>query len=326
MSTLQKTSNWARYTQLARDQYPKSGEALYGAHNFYLSQSGAGGGATGVFLFNSNAMDIITQPEPRITWRTIGGVLDYFIFLGPRPEDVVTQYVNLIGRPVMPPYWALGFHLSRFGYQTLDNLTAVHERNKAAGIPLDVQWTDIDMFDANNDFTYDRARFAGLPAFIERLHGEGRRFVPMFDCGISAGEKKPYLPYTEGLAMNVFVRNASGGVLVGKVWNTKSTVWPDFFHPNATAWWTRQFARYHKTIGFDGAWIDMNEPSNFFDGSDVGCPLDSALEQPQYTPGKDQPDKALRRHSLCATAQQAIGSHYNLHNLYGFSEAIVTNS
>jgi len=29
---------------------------------------------------------------------------------------------------------------------------------------------------------------------------------------------------------------------------------PDFLHPNATAWWQAQFARYMQTIAIDGAW------------------------------------------------------------------------
>ena len=44
------------------------------------------------------------------------------------------------------------------------------ERTLAAGIPLDVQWNDIDYMDKNNDFTYDPVRFGGLPQFVEDLH------------------------------------------------------------------------------------------------------------------------------------------------------------
>ena len=267
-SPFRKYTAWKRYTLFARDQWPLPDKALYGSHPFYLAidddgdaDKGSSAAVHGVFLFNSNAMDIITQPAPAITYRTIGGVLDFFLLLGPTAEEVLEQYHSLIGLPAMPPFWSLGFHLSRFGYQNLSNLERTYQRTKEAAIPYDVQWTDIDLFQANNDFTYDHQRFSGMPTFIEQLHSEGRRFVPMFDCGISAGESPPesYLPFKEGLEMDVFVRNSTDQLFIGRVWNSQGrTVWPDFTHPNATRYWTRQFAAYHQLIAFDGSWIDMN--------------------------------------------------------------------
>jgi lysosomal alpha-glucosidase len=112
--------------------------ALYGAHPFYLSME-EDGRSHGVLLFNSNAMDVILSPAPAITYRTIGGILDFSFFLGPSPKDVVAQYIELIGKPALPPYWALGFQLCKYGYGSLNRTKAVMERNIAAGIPLDVQ-------------------------------------------------------------------------------------------------------------------------------------------------------------------------------------------
>lgn len=57
--------------------------------------------------------DVLLQPLPAVTFRTIGGVLDFYWFTGPSPGEVVQQYVELVGKPAMPPYWSLGFHLCR---------------------------------------------------------------------------------------------------------------------------------------------------------------------------------------------------------------------
>jgi len=35
----------------------------------------------------------------------------------------------------MPPYWALGFHLCRYGYNSAENLKKVINRNRQLGIP-----------------------------------------------------------------------------------------------------------------------------------------------------------------------------------------------
>lgn len=70
-----------------------------------------------------------------MTFRTIGGALDFFIFLGPQPEDVVKQYTQLIGRPMIPPYYGLGFQLCKYGYQSVDEIKEVVNRTKQAKIP-----------------------------------------------------------------------------------------------------------------------------------------------------------------------------------------------
>ena len=75
------------------------------------------------------------QPLPAITFRTIGGVLDMYVFLGPKPDDVIQQYTAVIGRPLIPPYWSLGFHLCRYGYNSATNLKTVINRNRQLGIP-----------------------------------------------------------------------------------------------------------------------------------------------------------------------------------------------
>lgn len=88
----------------------------------------------------------------------------------------------------------------------------------------------------------------------------------------------------------------------------------------------------------------MNEPSNFLEGSTKGCPSTS-LENPPYTPGRNLSNAPLNHHrsdlrwdvflagvlggslkakTLCASAQQKLSSHYNLHSLYGLMEAKAT--
>lgn len=43
--------------------------------------------------------------------------------------------LQLIGRPAMTPYWALGFQLSRYGYQSDDEIANLYDAMVAAQIP-----------------------------------------------------------------------------------------------------------------------------------------------------------------------------------------------
>ena len=134
--------NSQRFGIFARDQPPQgSNENLYGTHPFYMGIEDDGQ-AFGVFIFNSNAQDYKLDEygidQSLLTYRTIGGILDIFLFAGPSPEEVIRQYQMVIQTPYMPPYWALGFQLCRYGYNTLENMKSAMERTLKANIPLDV--------------------------------------------------------------------------------------------------------------------------------------------------------------------------------------------
>ncbi|CAG0918268.1 unnamed protein product [Notodromas monacha] len=346
------STNWRKFTLFNHDRLPQEKLNLYGSHPFYLSMENTGR-SNGVFMFNSNAMgqycptlyfggsqlffffyslnplyygfvNVLIQPTPAITFRSIGGIMDMYFFLGPSPKDVIEQYTTLIGRPHMPPFWALGFHLCRFGWKKLSDSEDALARTLKNQIPLDVMWSDIDYMDKWKDFSYDNESYAGLPEYVNKLHAGGLHYVPIIDPGISSAEEPgTYLPFDEGKELGIFIRNVTGDLFIGKVWNPVSTVWVDFTHPKATPYWTNQLTRYHMQVEFDGAWIDMNEPSNFYDGEMHGCPKNDALEQPPYLPGVEGGKLAFK--TVCMTARQHASVHYNVHNLYGFTESIVTN-
>lgn len=68
----------------------------------------------------------------------------------------------------------------------------------------------------------------------------------------------------------------------------------------------------------------MNEPSNFVNGDWEGCLFNNSntWENPQYVPNID--GGKLNYKTICMSAKQHAGIHYDVHNLYGFTEAITT--
>ncbi|NXJ02986.1 LYAG glucosidase, partial [Psophia crepitans] len=314
-------TTWTRVTLWNRDMAPVAQANLYGSHPFYLGMED-GGLAHGVFLLNSNAMDVLLQPAPALTWRTTGGILDFYVFLGPDPKSVVRQYLDVVGFPFMPPYWGLGFHLCRWGYSSTAITRQVVANMTAARFPLDVQWNDLDYMDAKRDFTFNKNNFKDYPEMVQDFHRRGLRYIMIVDPGISSsGPPGTYKPYDEGLKRGVFIRNATGQPLIGKVW-PGPTAFPDFTNPETHEWWHDMVKDFHDQVPFDGMWIDMNEPSNFVEGSQDGCPNNS-LEQPLYVPGVF--GGRLQAGTICASSQQYLSSHYNLHSLYGLTEAIASH-
>ncbi|XP_029161995.1 lysosomal alpha-glucosidase-like [Nylanderia fulva] len=322
-SSLKLNTNWQSFTLFNKDQPPTENANLYGSHPFYIVVEDSGM-AHGVLFLNSNAMEVILQPTPALTFRTIGGIFDIYFFLGPTPADVVKQYSEIVGKPFMPPYWSLGFHLCRFGYETLDKTRAVWNRTRTAGIPFDTQWNDLDYMDKNNDFTYNKEKFKDLPKFIDEIHSVGMHYIPLIDAGISAAEESgSYLPYDEGMKQDIFVKDGiTHKPFIGKVWNLVSTVWPDFTNPKTIEYYANMMGNMHDSFAYDGAWIDMNEPSNFYNGHKNGCTYNN-LDYPEYVP--NVVGNLLATKTLCMNAKHYLGSHYNLHNTYGTSQAIATN-
>ena len=177
------------YPLFARDEPPLGGSHnLYGVQPFYMSIE-QDGSAHGLLIMNSNAQEYKFSALQTFNYKTIGGILDIFMFSGPTPENVVQQYTELVGRPFLPPYYALGFQLCRYGYNSLANLKAAVDRTLAAQIPLDIQYADIDYFDRQLDFTYDPVNFAGLPAYINQIKQQGIRFIPILDPAIMISGK-----------------------------------------------------------------------------------------------------------------------------------------
>ena len=80
-----------------RDQPPFNDANMYGTHPTYTVLE-EDGNAHSVLFLNSNAQEWALTPRPALTYRTIGGILDIYFFLGPSPAETNQQYTAAIGR------------------------------------------------------------------------------------------------------------------------------------------------------------------------------------------------------------------------------------
>jgi lysosomal alpha-glucosidase len=301
---------------------PEAEKPSYGHHPFYLMYE-FDGDAHGVWLHNINSMQIEMTSTPAITYRVIGGILDFFVFMGPTPDEVMEKKADLIGKTPLPPLWSLGFHMCKSKFKNVDEVKDVYERNVKEGLFMDAQCLDIDYMDDFNMFTYDKDKFKDLPLFINQLHGEKRRFVPIIHPAVDGTEDSQsagWQVYKDGHDREVFIRNPKGGWVKGRVWNTKESVFPDFSNPRTNEWWMKHLKRFNEVINYDGLWIDMNEPSSFITGQVGGC-LENKYDRPQFNPIYPAP---LENYTICMSSEQYLSNHYNLHNMYGYLESKAT--
>jgi alpha-glucosidase (family GH31 glycosyl hydrolase) len=200
-------------------------------------------------------MDFIIRDE-YVTVRSITGILDLYIFNGPTFKDVVIQYHDLIGKPAVPPLWALGWHQSRTGYASLHSLQSVMRLYAQNEIPLTSVWHDLDYMENSVPFTVNSNEFTQTS--LDKLKNDfstyNVKYVPVINEGIG---HLGYLPNVEGKRMEIFV--GSGDYYKG--FNQGGNIFfVNYFHPNASIYWENLLERLRKKLDFDGLWLNLNVP------------------------------------------------------------------
>jgi len=260
------TTDYIR-TLWSRDAYEiPTGTNLYGNHPVYFENRN--GQSHGVFLLNSNGMDIMINGSATegqyLEYNTLGGVIDLYIVSGPGPLDVARQYAEIAGPPAMMPYWGLGFHQCRYGMQDVYEVADVIANYSAADIPLETMWTDIDYMDARKVFTLDTQRFplSKVQELVTYLHDHDQYYIVMVDPAVAYQD---YPAFNNGAQQGIFLKLANGSIYQGVVW-PGVTAFPDWFNPATQSYWNGEFDTFFDPtsgINIDGLWIDMNEASNF---------------------------------------------------------------
>lgn len=283
-------------TMWNRDSANPIDENMYGSHPVYLEHrlDGDTPRSHGVYLHSAAGSDILLLTPPGshaslIQYRMLGGTLDLYFFSGPNPSQVIEQYSEVVGKPAWQNAWAFGYQQCRWGYKNVSELREVVRRMNDSKIPMEVIWSDIDLYHAYRDFTTDLVRYpAGhMRDFISELTGNEQHYVPIVDAAIPVltNSTDAYPPYEIGKDFDVFVKNPDGTEYIGQVW-PGYTVFPDWFSPKAQLWWTKQLSDWFTAgVQFSGIWLDMNEVSSFCDGScGTGADL-SNTSVPFYLPG-----------------------------------------
>jgi alpha-glucosidase (family GH31 glycosyl hydrolase) len=234
------------------------GSSMYGHHPIYFGRA-ADSVFFGVFNLNGNAADFHiknSNGSTEVTQVTIGGIFDVYVILASTPDQAVVKYHSIIGNPVMIPQWGLGWHQCRWGYNTTDVLVQVLANYSAAGIPLDVIWSDIDYLDRYRDFTHDPIKFANLSSFIDMIHANlSLHYVPIIDAGVARRPWGSYPAYDDGVASGAFIKNNATSTedFIGQVW-PNDAVFPDFLGAAGQAYWKRWLTTMHDSMAFDGLW------------------------------------------------------------------------
>lgn len=276
--------------------YGPGQDPLYQSIPFYVALADDGV-AHGVFTDDPRRLviDVAAAAAGEVRLETPAALVDQYVVLGPGVEDVARRYVQLTGRPPLPPRWALGLHQSRWGY-TADEARAVARRYRAEAIPLDALWLDIQHMDGFRTFTWDPAQYPDPTAFVAELTALDVRTIVIADPCLKADPAWDVWRAAE--AGDHLLRRPDGSMYLGTAW-PGTCGFPDVTAARTRAWWADHVG-WPLSHGVAGIWLDVNEPTTF--------------EQPSVS--NDVP--------VDGDGDPAIATMAEAHNLYALHEARAT--
>jgi alpha-glucosidase len=233
---------------------------LYRAIPFYQAlHEGLG---YGIFLDNSykTRFSFDRKGNKVSSFSANGGEMNYYFIFGPELTSVTKQYLNLTGKPELPPLWSLGFHQCKWSYYPDDKVRKVAKEFREREIPCDAIYLDIDYMDEFRCFTWNKEFFPNPAELIQDLKKDGFESVVMIDPGIKVD--KDYWVHQEGIKGGHFCRRADGMLMKGPVWPSECH-FPDFTNPTTREWWGTLYKELLEEVGVSGFWNDMNEPAIF---------------------------------------------------------------
>ncbi|KAJ3027461.1 UNVERIFIED_CONTAM: hypothetical protein HDU68_003758 [Siphonaria sp. JEL0065] len=255
---------------------PELTDPLYKLIPFHISLDTRSRIAHGIFYdsfaegFADFGQEIDAFWGPYRSHTLFGGCgLDMYIFYGPTIQQVIEGYTNLVGRPAMPPKYALGYLASAMGYAESENaqelIAALPQLCRKWDIPCDLLhlssgYTVDPATGARNVFTWNKTRFPDHEKLFKDLRKEGIR--------VSANVK-PWLlsqhpNYQQVYKADGFIKNSetnlprstrlwsagNGATSTGSYFDLSSAAGRDFW---------KQGIKSLLEAGIESIWNDNNE-------------------------------------------------------------------
>jgi oligosaccharide 4-alpha-D-glucosyltransferase len=220
------------------------------------------------------------------------GKLQFYTFFGENAAQIIQQFTALVGRMSLPPRWALGNFMSRFGYRTQDEVMSIAAKMKEQKFPFDAVIIDLFWFgDAVHgawnigNLDWNKKRFPEPEKMIADLKKQNIKTILITEPFVLS-ESFNY-KYTQQNKLNAV--DAKGDTVGIKEFFFGHTGLLDLFQNKTKDWfWSKYDAQIKK--GVAGWWGDLGEPE----------------KHPNYV-----------YHNLKDFAQKRLFNADEIHNMFG---------
>lgn len=232
------------------------------------------------FKFGNESSDYFSFEAP-------GGEMIYYFIYGNDYKEILQQYAQLTGKPIMPPKWALGFSQSRGMYTNESLARSIAAEFRKRQIPCDIIYQDIGWVAGLQDFDWRTDRYTDPKGMLRHLDSLGYKMIVSQDPVISQRNTRQW---READSLHYFTTDIRTGKSYDMPWPWGGNCGVvDFTKPGVADWWG---AYQQKPIadGVRGFWTDMGEPA---------------------WSNEEATDRLFMKHHL--------GMHDEIHNVYGLT-------
>ncbi|HTH14714.1 MAG TPA: alpha-xylosidase [Spirochaetia bacterium] len=250
-------------------------EQTYKNVPFYLTNRGYG-----VFVNHPGLVsyEVASEKVSRVGFSVEGEELEYFVFYGPTPKEVLGKYTALLGRAPLPPVWSFGLWLTTSFTTSYDEATCTKfiEGMAERNLPLSVFHFDCFWMREFHwsDFLWDNRTFPDPKGMLTRLKAKGLKICVWINPYIAQRS----VMFEEGRRNGYLVKKPDGGVWQTDLWQAGMGI-VDFTNPEACAWFAAKLeglldlgvdafkTDFGERIPTDVVWADGSDPErmhNFY--------------------------------------------------------------
>jgi oligosaccharide 4-alpha-D-glucosyltransferase len=187
-----------------------------------------------------------------------GGELNVYVIAGQNMDQQVKAFSKLTGRQPLPPRWALGNFISRFGYtsqeQVLNTVRQMQrERFPVDAVILDLFWFGDSIKGTMGNLDWNKMKWPDPKAMIDTLKKRKIKTILITEPFILKGTSS----YEESLPFLAVDSVGKPYMLKDFYFGTGGLV--DLFRKDARDWFWKKYDKQIR-IGVAGWWGDLGEP------------------------------------------------------------------
>ena len=225
-------------------------------------------------LFDDHYRSAVMRPSSQGSTYTTGSKnpIAYYYIGGDDMQSVVENYTLLTGRQQMPPYWALGYITSRYGYHSFSEAEGYVDAIKNKDIPVDgvvfdLYWQGYDESGMGN-LTFTDNGFSNPSEWLNRMKRDKKVHTVVITEPFFTNRSANYSVLKDrGFLADEDV-NDMGWLKSDKVGLI------DASNPSALDY-MNEFYTARINEGVDGHWMDLGEPERHdYDSNHAGGTVD----------------------------------------------------